>query len=368
MNKRTMTLVATLAALSAGVSLVAISQANEAKPTYRTLALCLAAYDRERALEIEANARLVNATALSGDEHKAIMEQGKHAKKAGIIRHVCDEMKRHERPMADQVKELTGLLDGLGPTGGSVKAPVAGVVRQNNLSNAGEKMEQLGGTLDQALADFRASDFGSNSAGVRSSAPTGKPDPALGVQVASALRADIAKWNLEEKAREDEGKRLAAIEIERRRIEMAARVEQQRESYAEQQASKSSGFWDTLGVIASVSVGVAVGLREGGNSKTAQVIQNMANVHPLADAGRSSVVGSNENLDRQCPGLMNRLNSIQQEQVNGICQGLDAELSYSRRFEAMLLSCSHPYALESLKGVKATIASTLDAKRTAGCT
>lgn len=343
MSNRTKTLVAALAALSAGVPLFAISQANEVKPTYRTLALCLAAYDREHALEMEANARLTKAAALSGDEHKAIMEQGEHARQAGIIRQVCDDMKRNESSMADQVKELTGLLDGLGPTGGSVKTPVAGAVRQNNLTAAGDKMEQLGGTLDQALADFRASDFGSNSAGVRSSALVGKSDPALGAQAASAFRADVAQWNREEAAREAERQRLAAIEAERNRVAMAALAEQQRQREAERQASKKSGFWDTLGVIAGVSVGVAVGLKGGGNSQAAQAIQNMANAQALANAGRSS--GGSSTGNSSC-SLSSSDFSPEPPSTGNMCQDARAHVAWLERDASRARACGNTQLMQ----------------------
>jgi hypothetical protein len=375
MTQRVMTAI-TLAAMVASSLPSSAQPQTTSKPTFRTVAQCIAAYDRERALVMEANAKLKKARVLSAEEDAAIADQNRHSERANQIDQVCNEMKRNERPLADQVKELTGVIDGLGPVGGSVRTPVAGAVRQHNLTKAGDKMEQLGGTLDQALADFRASS--GSGAGAAPGAPPllrSNPDPALGAKAAQSLRADLDQW----KAAEAERQRLAAIEAARQR---RIRAEQERIALAqaaearaieaaqeEERQSRRSSIWGTLGTIAGIGIGVAAA--RSGRTVNPSALQNYATAQALSNAhsaSRSSSAGRGSgDLDTQCPGLMNRLAAIPQQQVTGVCQGLNAELAFSRRYESVLLTCSHPQALSSLREVRATIASTEDAKRSSGC-
>jgi hypothetical protein len=198
-----------------------------------------------------------------------MLDQGKHNKRASSIKEVCDNMERDERPMSQQVKELTGLLDSLGPTGGSTRAPVTGAIRKHNLTKAGDKLEQVGGTLDQALANLRAVEFG-NGRGPQAARLTGRPDPALGAAAAANLRADVADWNRQEAERQ----RLAAIAAEELRIEHAeqqriqmAEARARRQAEAEEKASSSSGFWNTL-AIGVLGVAAITATRNGDRSTT----------------------------------------------------------------------------------------------------
>lgn len=322
-------------------------------PSFRSLSACLIA--KEAAFQEKETAwtklKAIHQP-LSGEFSVANEDHRQKSSRYVAISGVCSAMERNERPLADQVKELTGLLDGLGPTGGSVNAPVAGAIRQHNLTSAGDKLEQVGGTLDQVLADFRASDFGSGSVGARSSGLVGKPDPALGAQAASALRADIAAWNREEEAREAKRQQLAAIEADRRRIEMAALAEQQRQRQAqreaEQQATKKSGFWNTLGTIAGVGLGVAIGVKGGGNSQTAQAMQNLANAQALANAGRSSAGSSGGGSS--C-SLSSSDFSPEPPSTGNMCQDARAHVAWLERDAGRARSCGSTQLMQYYEDV-----------------
>lgn len=357
MGERAIAFFAVAAMIAGSIPPAAYSQ-SKSKPTYKSLALCLAAYERENSAGMEANARLTKAKFNSSEERTAMEEQSKHFRQASIIKQVCDEMERAERPMADQVKELAGLLDGLGPTGGSVRAPVAGAIRQHNLTETGKRMEQSGETLDQALADFRASDFGGSLPNARSPALVGKRDPALGAAAASGLRADIAQWNREEATREAERQRLAAIEAERRRMQMAALSEQRRiqaEREAEEQASKGSGFWDALGVIAGVGLGI-VAARSGGGSQaqTSQALQNYANAQAMANMSRPSV--SIPNSGESSCSLSSSDFDPEPPSTGNMCQDARATLAWFQREESRARSCGNAqlvqYHQENMKSAR----------------
>lgn len=332
--------------------------------SFKTLAQCKAAYQRERALGMDANAQLTKARALSSEEARLIALQSEHFRRASQIDSICAQMMRAEKPLAEQVKQLTGMLDSLGPTGGSISMPIQGAIRQRNLKRVGDETQSLAGTLDAALAEFDAASFRSGSP-----PPPLALRPALGPGATAELDKGMKQW------REDQAERARLAEIRRVERERAAAI-QQREQYAlaeQERQRKKSSFWDTLGVIASVGLGVAAGL-EGG--ATAETVRNAALANALANNAtaapslpRTTSGGQTDSsLDAQCPGLMTRLQAIGQEDASGgICQGLDATLRYSRRYEAALTMCSHPYALQSLGDVRKTIESTLTAKQSSRC-
>lgn len=124
---------------------------GDVRPTFKTIALCEAAYERERRQGMEYNARLAEAPALSQEEGYLIEKQNQHLGYASIIDSVCKEMRAADRPLGEQIAELTGVLEGLGPTGGSVTKPLAGAVRQNNLESVGKELANVGTQLDQSL-------------------------------------------------------------------------------------------------------------------------------------------------------------------------------------------------------------------------
>lgn len=276
------------------------AQGVETQPSFRTLALCLLAFEKERALASDANARLVNAKFNSTEEAAAIADQNKYNQRASSIRQVCDRMERDDKPVAEQVKALTGLVDALGPTGGSMRAPVTGAIRQRNLNQTGDQMQQIGGTLDDALADLHATRFDGRT--MPQTAPlTGRPDPALGADAAASLRTELAEWEKQENERQ----RLAALAEERLRMERAeqARIElaearalRQAEAHerTSRQSSRNAGLLGTLVTIGAVGLGVAAGVQRGSSGQTPQTTRNSSQDEyggPDSDGCRTSKYG-----------------------------------------------------------------------------
>jgi hypothetical protein len=277
---------------------IALGQGSDIKPTFKTLALCLAAHDRERALSREANARLVAARLFSEEERQAISDQSRHSRQAGLIRQVCDEMKLAEDGLTpavvnaakpakvpgsgDELREVQDLIDILDPLRGTA-SPITRRIQDENVGRVKDAQVALGGTMDEALADLRASDFGSSSSRSAVVGTTGMPAPVFGKAAADDLQADLANWQREEAVREAERRRLAAIEAQRRadreRIAMAQRMERQRIE-AEQEAERresSSGFWNTLATIGGIGLGALIA-SEGGASPAdiSTALQGMA--------------------------------------------------------------------------------------------